>query len=88
MINFLLVIALFVFTYFAPTIFWGTTYAELFELLNNEKGQKFSELLKTLGLTEQTVSQYVYTKIAICAAILIGGIILLIIINSLIKKKK
>ena len=86
--TFILFIALCVFTYFAPEIFWGITYADLIELLQTENLQEFSEIMKTFGLTEQTVNQFVYSKIAICAGIFIGGIIVIIILSRVLSKNK
>ena len=83
---FILFIALCVFTWFAPEIFWGITYQELIELLTTDNLQEFSELTKFFGITDQTVNQFVYSKLAICAGIFIVGIILIAILAK--NKKK
>ncbi len=82
----ILFIALCVFTWFAPEIFWGITYQELFELLTTDNLQEFSELTKFFGITEQTVNQFVYSKLAICAGIFIVGLILIAILARVTKK--
>ena len=89
LLNFILVIALVAFAFYSPNIFYGTSFKEVIEILQDpdyKNADAITKFTKSLNLTNQTLDQFITKVIATAIGIVVVGIVLIVLFNAIVKK--
>lgn len=79
----LLTIGFIVFVIFMPSLFWNTEWQTIFEVAFSEEDETLQDIVNIFG--EDSPKQTAIKYLAICAGVVLGGLVVLYIISKFLK---